>query len=447
MSVLLKEEYAVSNMQRWQRTVLQAPLLWGAVATVGFFSLLSGGVVASLCGPDIAAFLERYCAGHPIEYVEVAFFFVGMAALFIRRANISQQRQQLKDAPLGPVPAGGQTASDCAEMLHKLDRLPEDRQETYLVRRLREGLQVVQRQGSADALDDELKYQSELDEVRAHGGLALVRVITWAIPILGFLGTVIGITMAIALLNPESLEQSLNYVVAALAVAFDTTAIALGFSMALMFTQFTVEKAEGRLLAAVDERARNELTARFRLQRDSGDPQAAAVRRMSETVIEATEKLVGRQAELWQGTVEAAHEKWSQAFTSTHSALETSLEHALSTALHKHAQQVAESGKALAEENHAHWSRVQQALHQNLQSIGAQQQEMTKLAVALKEAAGATSQVAKLETALNRNLEALSGAHHFEETLESLAGVIHLLNARVAHAPKPAEQHTIGRAA
>lgn len=434
-------------MQRWQRAVLQAPLLWGAVATLGFFSLLSGGVIASACGEEVAAFLERYCAGHPIEYVEVAFFFVGMAALLIRRANISQQRQQLNDAPLGPIPATGQTAHDCSDLLKKLDRLPYERQETYLIRRLREGLQVVQRQGSADALDEELKYQSELDEVRAHSGLALVRVITWAIPILGFLGTVVGITMAIALLNPESLEQSLNYVVAALAVAFDTTAIALGFSMVLMFTQFTVEKAEGKLLSAVDEQARRDLTARFRLQRDAGDPQAAAVRRMSETVIEATEKLVSRQAELWQGTVEAAHEKWSHAVTSAQSTMESSLEHALSTALQKHAQHVAESGKALAEENHAHWSRVQQALHQNLQAVGAQQQEMTRLATALKDAAGATSQIVKLEDALNRNLDALSGAHHFEETLESLAGVIHLLNARVAHAAKPGEKHTTGRAA
>jgi biopolymer transport protein ExbB/TolQ len=349
------------------------------------------------------------------------------------------------------VPAGGQTASDCGQLIDKLDRLSEDRRQSYLVRRLREGLSVVQRQGSAETLDEELKYQSELDEARAHGGLALVRVITWAIPILGFLGTVIGITMAIALLNPESLEQSLNYVVAALAVAFDTTAIALVFSMGLMFTSYVVEKSEARLLAAVDEKAMNELSTRFRLKRDAGDPQAAAVRRMSETVIEATEKLVNRQAELWQGTVEAAHEKWSHAVTSAHIAMETSLEHALAAALHKHAQQVAESGKALAEENHAHWARVQQALHQNLQAVGAQQQEMTRLATALTDAAGATAQVIKLEDSLNRNLEALAGAHHFEETLDSLAGVIHLLNARVSAqgiaSPKAADKQVTPRAA
>ncbi len=58
-------------------------------------------------------------------------------------------------------------------------------------------LQHVRRHGSAETLDDELKYLSDIDAGRLHTGYGLFRVIVWAIPILGFLGTVIGITMAL----------------------------------------------------------------------------------------------------------------------------------------------------------------------------------------------------------------------------------------------------------
>ena len=92
---------------------------------------------------------------------------------------------------------------------------------------------------------------------------ALVRIIIWAIPILGLLGTVIGITIAIANLKPETLEQSMSDVTSGLGVAFDHTGEALTLTMILMFIKYGVERSESRLLAIVDERAEEELIGRF----------------------------------------------------------------------------------------------------------------------------------------------------------------------------------------
>ena len=50
----------------------------------------------------------------------------------------------------------------------------------------------------------------------------------------------------------------------------------------------------------------------------------------------------------------------------------------------------------------------------------------------LGRAVEATGEVIRLEDALNRNLTALAGAKHFEQTVISLAAAIHLLNARLA---------------
>ena len=102
-----------------------------------------------------------------------------------------------------------------------LESLGEDAEtDDYLPRRLRESLDLVKRTGTADGLEDHLKYLSDLDASRAAQSYGLMRFVIWAIPIMGFLGTVIGITEAIAGLSPTQLEN-ITGVVAGLGVASD----------------------------------------------------------------------------------------------------------------------------------------------------------------------------------------------------------------------------------
>ena len=120
------------------------------------------------------------------------------------------------------------------------------------------------------------------------------------------------ITLAIAKLTPEALEQSLPEVTNGLGVAFDTTALALGLSIILMFTKFFVERSDVRLLATVEQRATAELVGRFQDTPAEADPNLASVRQMAEHVIASTESLVQRQTELWRSTVDSAHQQWNQ---------------------------------------------------------------------------------------------------------------------------------------
>ena len=95
---------------------------------------------------------------------------------------------------------------------------------------------------------------------------------------------------------------------------------------------------------------------------------------------------------------------------------------------------------------------VQLALERSSEAMLAAHQELAGQRELLVRAVEATGQVIRLEEALNRNLGALSGSHHFEETVQSLAAVIHLLNARLGQVPgAPAlagrELRTTGQAA
>ena len=89
----------------------------------------------------------------------------------------------------------------------KLAEIPEADKKSFLPQRLKAALEGVCRKGSGDGLEDDLRFLSDIDAGRAHASHAMVRIIIWAIPILGFLGTVIGITMAIAGLDPKMLEN------------------------------------------------------------------------------------------------------------------------------------------------------------------------------------------------------------------------------------------------
>ncbi|MEZ6065507.1 MAG: MotA/TolQ/ExbB proton channel family protein [Planctomycetaceae bacterium] len=88
---------------------------------------------------------------------------------------------------------------------------------------------------------------------RTHDSYSLLQTITWAVPIVGFLGTVMGITLAIANVTPEQLDTSLPEVTGGLAVAFDTTAVALSESILLVFGYFYVKRSELRLLGDIEE--------------------------------------------------------------------------------------------------------------------------------------------------------------------------------------------------
>ena len=189
--------------------------------------------------------------------------------------------------------------------MERLYALPKLRHNEYLVRRLREALEYIGHRQSADGLDDQLKRLADLDGDRAHSDYGLLRLIIWAIPILGFLGTVIGITMALTSLNPQALETSMVEVTKGLGVKFDTTALALSMSIVLMFIFFFVERTENRLLDRVSRRVEAELIGPLpRGFRPRSDPQSAGIQRFGQALIQTMEQLVIRQSELWQASLD-----------------------------------------------------------------------------------------------------------------------------------------------
>ena len=92
----------------------------------------------------------------------------------------------------------------------------------------------------------------------------LPRYISWAVPILGFIGTVLGISLAAdgirRIVGSEAglsnLSGDLDGAIAPLGIAFDTTLIALSLSVLLTLILVLVQRGEERLLATLERRLR-----------------------------------------------------------------------------------------------------------------------------------------------------------------------------------------------
>ena len=310
--------------------ILSQPVTWGFIVALNFFALLYQGSIDS-------SLLKRYCAGHPIEIIELTVFFVGLSAIALRFCDIVGQFPSIGKVRLSPIPAGGNSVGDCDDLINQLEEHPT-LSESFIVRRLHDALDFVRRKNSADALEPHLRHLEEVESIRINSAYSMVRIIIWAIPILGLLGTVIGITIAVANLNPETLEESMTKVTHGLGVAFDHTATALSLTMLLMFTKSAVERVEDNLLGRVDERVSHELVGRFQETGAGSDPNVAAIRRMTNQVVDAIETLAGRQADIWKTTIEGAHQQWADVSIGAARTLRDSFATAVNDGLERHSQ-------------------------------------------------------------------------------------------------------------
>jgi biopolymer transport protein ExbB/TolQ len=390
------------------------PICIGTSLGIGFYAILLKGSLE-------APLLERYFASHPVAYVATMMFFIGLAALLVRALNLAGQFFWLGKTRLSPIPSGRQPVSEAGPLLSEIQALPAGAQHGYLGSRLGQAIDSVRRNGSADGLDDDLKYLSDMDADRQHDAYSLVRIIIWATPMLGFLGTVIGITQALGDLATRQLggdlQVAMQGLLSGLYVAFDTTALALSLSILLMFLQFLVERCETQLLSVVDRRTDSELVGRFQQAGSAHDPHLVSVERMCSAVIDASEQLVERQSELWQRSMDEVSKKWEKVGKQTGESLADALQ------------------GSLAKEAHQQWEPVQEAIDQNGEQLLTLQSSLSRQLEKLEQLMASTADVVQLETVLQDNLEQLVDAGHFEQAVTSLSAAIQLLVTRLGGLP------------
>lgn len=101
-------------------------------------------------------------------------------------------------------------------------------------------------------------YNAEIESEQA-----FIRYTAWAIPSIGFIGTVLGIAASLGYANEAGTAEGIAKVTSMLAVAFDTTLIALLLSIILMFGIHYLQKKQDELFVRLNSYIIENLINRF----------------------------------------------------------------------------------------------------------------------------------------------------------------------------------------
>jgi biopolymer transport protein ExbB/TolQ len=371
--------------------------------------------------------LVRRYVSHPVELVEVVLFSCAIGGLLAKLANLAVERAALRRQPLPAWNGKTVPVADASRLLADLGRQPRWLRSTFLGKRLSAVLEFLSSRGSATELDDQLRSLADTDSISLEASYSLTRFITWAMPILGFLGTVLGITKAIANVSPDQLEKSLSTVTDGLALAFDATALALGLTMFVMFVTFLVERLEQSMLLAVDQFTEHELAHRFERTGAMGGELVELLRRQGQTLVQTTEQLVEKQAAVWAGALAEANRGRASLEADFRKQLAGALESALDKGLEVHAKRLAELEKQAAGPMALLADKLA-GLAKLADGLAAQTQALLRLQEGEK-------QLVRLQQDLQQNLATLADAGAFQQAVHSLTAAIHLLTAHSATGP------------
>ena len=169
-----------------------------------------------------------------------------MTILMLKWRKLKFQKEALK---LEIVPHSHDFALAPASARDVLDRiygLVDDPKHFVLFNRIERALLNLHNIGMISDVSEMLRSQAQNDEDQMESSYGLIRGFIWGVPILGFIGTVLGLSIAIgkfgAVLSAgdavSQLKSSLTEVTSGLSVAFDCTFLALvsAFVMQLLLT-------------------------------------------------------------------------------------------------------------------------------------------------------------------------------------------------------------------
>lgn len=372
--------------------------------------------------------IKRYFV-HPVEAVEIVMFSVAMGAFLAKILDLWRERKSFQVDLLPPWDGKPVEVSEAPVLFDQFLQKPPSIKDSWLGRRIAAALEYLTQRKSTDGFDDQLRSLADMDAFALDSSYGLTRFITWAIPILGFLGTVLGITGAISGVTPEVLENSLGTVTDGLALAFDTTALALGLTMVTMFVSFLVEKAESRLLESVDRFAETQLSHRF-LRSASPTPNhdlsPEGLDRLCRS-LETAGSALSQMAQRYAHEMREQHVAMAEEFRNQGAA---ALAGMLQTVQSEWIQRLTQ----LDERQLERWRQTE------AQTAGATRdmlkgfEEITgKLGQQIREIQGlgqSAQHLAQMQHLMHQNLASLASVGSFDQAMHSLIGAIHLLTAR-----------------
>ncbi len=404
--------------------------------------LIGGGLAAAfyaliLLGPLDTELFQRYCLSHPVAVACVSLFLMGLTALVMKWLDTVRQNQLTTRSTtmLQRLVSDGddvELPQRASWLTANLETLPQSVHASWLIGRVFGALEMQNRRLGKNDLEADLRSLSDADADQQHESQSLLRIIHWAMPMLGFLGTVLGISKTLGQLDTKLLatqqQEAMNQLTAGLYVAFDTTAIALVLTVTSMFIQFAVNRIEMRLLMRIDSQAADTLLG-F-LDSDASEGHAALlapVREILGDLIGEIQNLTEHQAAIWSRSIAETYSHWRKWQDSVCEQTETAVGKQLSSALGQHTDrldQIHSENNRLADLRAQQW---QTTLSDQARLLQSSQREIHEQSSLLKELIETTSNLRDIEGETAQKLERIRDIDRLEAASQCIGEAVAVL--------------------
>ena len=211
------------------------------------------------------------------------FFFGGLTILFLKDRKVRFQQRALQLAAVPAEPEFVLTEGTAATVLTRIHALVDQPRHFILLNRIDRALSNFKNMGQVNDVSALLRAQAENDEDQVASSYTVVNGLVWAIPVLGFIGTVLGLSLAIGRFTQTLqaagdltlIRASLQGVTGGLATAFESTLVALTFTLILQLTITFQQKREMAFLDECNDYCHSHIIAKLRLP-DRSTPAAPA---------------------------------------------------------------------------------------------------------------------------------------------------------------------------
>ena len=258
--------------------------------------------------------------GNWISPIILWFFSASFFHLYLKRERLKKEQQQsnlVNNQLLSTVLASVSSVPDKDEIFNELQNTTEQ-QNINPDNLAKTRLSLFLKHHTDDV--DEFFAIKEREYLK--GSFSLPRFMVWAIPILGFIGTVWGISNGIAHFSDamtstnsvtdvsSMLKENLPLVTNSLATAFDTTLLALLLSIPIMMFMLTLEKEEEAYLIELDERWFHNIKPLLQQQSllENGTVPSNHISVVSESNESANTKIIANEIKLLSTQIKALQE-------------------------------------------------------------------------------------------------------------------------------------------
>ena len=242
--------------------------------TIAFYAML---IYLFQPRPAMRWFTHMFLERGIVPYSIVFFFFWSISILFIKARKLRYQKRALDLAAVPQQPDFVLTPSTARGVLERIYTLVDDTKHFVLLNRIERALSNLHNIGQISEVSDILRTQAEYDEEQVTSSYGLLNGFVWAIPVLGFVGTVLGLSQAISAFGSTletgsditAIKESLKSVTGGLANAFETTLIALVAALIVQLLLTFLQQKELEFLDQCNDYCHAHVVSKLRLIKNS----------------------------------------------------------------------------------------------------------------------------------------------------------------------------------